>query len=187
MNRYVTMLLSHSNNPAAATGIPRRQALKRSKGTPGEGMTPEHLFVIVAYVSIVIMSIVLHEVAHGWVAYRCGDDTAYLMGRLTLNPLKHVDLFMTILLPAMCIYMGFPAFGGAKPVPVNPYRLRRPGIDDRLVSAAGVAANLAIVDAGLVTLTFGNASAVDREAGAGDPTPRTGLRRDDRAHAGDRV
>ena len=138
------MLSPHPNTPAAATGIPRREALERSKGTPGEGMTPEHLFVIVAYVSIVIMSIVLHEVAHGWVAYRCGDDTAYLMGRLTLNPLKHVDLFMTILLPAMCIYMGFPAFGGAKPVPVNPYRLRRPGIDDRLVSAAGVAANLAI-------------------------------------------
>jgi Zn-dependent protease len=107
-------------------------------------MTPEHLFVIVPYVAIVIMSIVLHEVAHGWVAYRCGDDTAYLMGRLTLNPLKHVDLFMTIVLPAMCIFMGFPAFGGAKPVPVNPYRLRRPVLDDRLVSAAGVAANLAI-------------------------------------------
>ncbi len=107
-------------------------------------MNPESLFINVCYAAIVIMSIVLHEIAHGWVAYQCGDDTAYLMGRLSLNPLKHIDPFMTILLPLLCIWLGFPAFGGAKPVPVNPYRFRHPGRDDRLVSIAGVAVNLAI-------------------------------------------
>lgn len=107
-------------------------------------MNPELVFIYGFYAAIVIMSIILHEIAHGWVAYQCGDDTAYLMGRLSLNPLRHVDPFLTILLPALCIWMGMPAFGGAKPVPVNPYRFKHPVRDDRLVSVAGVAVNLLI-------------------------------------------
>lgn len=107
-------------------------------------MDPMVIFVYGSYALIVIMSIVLHEIAHGWMAYQCGDDTAYLMGRLSLNPLKHIDPFLTLLLPALCIWQGLPVFGGAKPVPVNPYRFRHPMRDDRLVSLAGVATNLAI-------------------------------------------
>ena len=105
---------------------------------------PSYVFFVAASASLVILSIILHEIAHGWVAYKCGDDTAYLMGRLTLNPLKHIDPFLTVLLPLMCILMGMPAFGGPKPVPVNPYRLRHPVRDERLVSLAGVVVNFAL-------------------------------------------
>ncbi len=123
-------------------------------------MIPELIFINGCYIAIVILSIVLHEVAHGWVAYQCGDDTAYLMGRLTLNPLKHIDPFMTIVLPVACVLMGMPAFGGPKPIPVNPYRLRHPVRDERLVSAAGVAANLLIAFALAVVLRLALATGV---------------------------
>jgi len=76
----------------------------------------------------------IHEFAHGWVAHKCGDDTALYAGRLTLNPLAHLDLFGTIAF----IIAGF---GWAKPVPVNPYNFRNPRRDDILVSLAGVTAN----------------------------------------------
>ncbi len=102
------------------------------------------IFIYVSYAIIVIMSIVLHEIAHGWVAYKCGDDTAYLLGRLSLNPIRHIDPFMTILLPVICMFCHIPAFGGAKPVPVNPSRFRDRIAGERLVSLAGVAVNLAI-------------------------------------------
>ena len=101
-------------------------------------------YVIIGYAAIAIMSIVLHEIAHGYVAYRCGDPTAYLAGRLTLNPIKHIDPFMTIAVPALCLFLGLPVFGGAKPVPVNPYLLKRRVVHGRLVSLAGVVVNLAI-------------------------------------------
>jgi len=89
-----------------------------------------------------LFAIVVHEVAHGWVAFRLGDSTAYMMGRLTLNPLKHIDLIGTILVPViMILTMGF-AFGWAKPVPVNFHNLRHPRRDTALVAAAGPGANL---------------------------------------------
>lgn len=89
-----------------------------------------------------LFAIVVHEVAHGWVAFRLGDDTAYLMGRLTLNPLKHIDPIGTILVPLVLILtVGF-AFGWAKPVPVNFSRLRNPRRDTALVAVAGPASNL---------------------------------------------
>ncbi len=121
-------------------------------------MDPVLLFVYGATAAVVIMSIVLHEVAHGYVAYLCGDDTAYLMGRLSLNPIRHVDLFRTILLPVICIFLRMPAFGGAKPVPVNPLRFRHPVRDDRLVSLAGVAVNLAIAIVLALALRLGLAT-----------------------------
>ena len=68
----------------------------------------------------VLFSIVVHEVAHGWMAYRLGDDTAKRMGRLTLNPLTHIDIIGTIILPLMMMALGGPVFGWAKPVPFNP-------------------------------------------------------------------
>lgn len=89
-----------------------------------------------------LLAIVVHEVAHGWVALQLGDDTAYRMGRLTLNPLKHIDPIGTILVPLVLILtVGF-AFGWAKPVPVNFNNLRNHRRDTALVAAAGPFANL---------------------------------------------
>lgn len=91
----------------------------------------------------VLLAIILHEVAHGWVAERLGDNTARWMGRLTLNPLKHIDPIGTILIPIALIVIGSPfLFGYAKPVPVNFRNLRRPKQDMVLVALAGPATNL---------------------------------------------
>ncbi|MHB1202542.1 MAG: site-2 protease family protein [Acidithiobacillus sp.] len=91
----------------------------------------------------VIFAITVHEVAHGYVAWKHGDPTAMLMGRLTLNPLKHIDPFGTILLPALLLLLGSPfLFGYAKPVPVNFAGLRNPKRDMVLVALAGPVANL---------------------------------------------
>jgi Zn-dependent protease len=88
---------------------------------------------------------VAHEWAHAEAAYRQGDDTAYMLGRLTLNPLKHIDPFMTILLPAILLltHAGF-LFGAAKPVPVNPRKYRQYRKGELIVSLAGIAMNLAL-------------------------------------------
>ena len=89
-----------------------------------------------------LFAIVVHEVAHGWVARQLGDDTAYLMGRLTLNPLKHIDPIGTILVPLILILtVGF-AFGWAKPVPVNFNNLYKQRRDTALVAVAGPFSNL---------------------------------------------
>lgn len=91
----------------------------------------------------VLFAITVHEVAHGWVAWKRGDPTAMLMGRLTLNPLKHVDPFGTILLPGMLLLLHSPfLFGYAKPVPVNFAGLRDPKRDMVLVALAGPLANV---------------------------------------------
>jgi len=93
---------------------------------------------------LMIPALVLHELAHGWVAYRLGDTTAKRAGRLTLNPLKHIDLFGTIILPALLFFIsnGSFAFGYAKPVPINPnnFRDRKKGI--LLTGIAGPAMNV---------------------------------------------
>jgi Zn-dependent protease len=91
----------------------------------------------------VILAITLHEAAHGYVAHLLGDDTAWRLGRVTLNPLKHIDPFGTILLPAVFILSGSPIkFGYAKPVPVNFSALHNPKRDMIWVAAAGPAANV---------------------------------------------
>ena len=91
----------------------------------------------------VLFAIVLHEVAHGWVADKLGDDTARWMGRLTLNPIKHIDPVGTILIPVALLVVGSPfLFGYAKPVPVNFRKLRRPKQDMIWVALAGPATNL---------------------------------------------
>ena len=91
----------------------------------------------------VLAAVILHELAHGYVAYRLGDPTAARLGRLTLNPIAHVDMFGTVLLPLMLIMSGSPfLFGYAKPVPVNFANLRHPRRDMIYVAAAGPAMNL---------------------------------------------
>lgn len=93
---------------------------------------------------VLLLAMVAHEYAHGYAAKRQGDLTAYQLGRLTWNPLKHIDPFMTVILPLLLAIMGGPIFGGAKPVPVNPRNYRNHRRGDIIVSLAGVAANLAI-------------------------------------------
>ncbi|MBT8116555.1 MAG: site-2 protease family protein [Gammaproteobacteria bacterium] len=98
--------------------------------------------LIAIWVVPVLLAITVHETAHGWVAAKLGDTTAYMLGRLTLNPLKHIDPFGTILLPAMMIMLAGFALGYAKPVPVNWSNLRHPKRDMAIVAAAGPFVNL---------------------------------------------
>ncbi|OYV61442.1 MAG: hypothetical protein B7Z69_00875 [Actinobacteria bacterium 21-73-9] len=100
-------------------------------------------FQIYFFIALV-PSIVLHEVSHGYVAYLFGDTTARDAHRLSLNPLRHVDLFGTLLLPALLVLSGLPAFGYAKPVPVNVGRLRRPRQQALWVGLAGPATNVVL-------------------------------------------
>ena len=91
---------------------------------------------------VLLFSIIIHEFAHGATAYRKGDDTAYLSGRLTLNPLPHIDPIGSILIPAICVMSHLPAIGWAKPVPINPLRMPRPRRDMAIVALSGPASNI---------------------------------------------
>jgi Zn-dependent protease len=100
----------------------------------------------VLVIGFLILSLAIHEVAHAVVALWCGDTTARDLGRITLNPVPHIDPFMTIVLPALLLFMsgGRFAFGGAKPVPVNPANLRHPLRDMALVAIAGPLSNIVL-------------------------------------------
>ncbi len=103
----------------------------------------------------VLIAIVFHEVAHGWVAFRLGDPTAARMGRLTLNPISHIDLFGTILLPLLLIIVRAPfLFGYAKPVPVNFYNLNHPKRDMVWVALAGPMTNIILAFGSVLVLKF---------------------------------
>ncbi len=102
----------------------------------------------------VILAITVHEVAHGWVALKLGDSTAKMLGRLTLNPVKHIDPIGTLLVPGLLLVMGGFIFGWAKPVPVTWENLRKPKRDMALVALAGPLSNLlmALMWAGVLKL-----------------------------------
>jgi Zn-dependent protease len=105
---------------------------------------------------LLVLCLGIHEAAHGWVALKCGDTTARDLGRITLNPIPHIDLFMTILLPAM-IYIGSGGrmlFGGAKPVPVSFHRLRHPWRDMSFVAIAGPLSNFLLALLFMVAFKF---------------------------------
>ncbi|HVV67627.1 MAG TPA: site-2 protease family protein [Gammaproteobacteria bacterium] len=103
------------------------------------------LQIILIYAIPILFAITVHEVAHGWVASRLGDQTARMMGRLTLNPIKHIDPIGTIIVPALLLLtVGF-LFGWAKPVPITWRNLRHPRRDAALVAIAGPFANLVMV------------------------------------------
>jgi Zn-dependent protease len=110
------------------------------------------LFLASIWVIPVLLAITMHEAAHGWAAWKLGDDTAKLMGRVTFNPLAHIDPFGTIILPAILISAGGILFGWAKPVPVNFGRLGRPRRDMVLVAAAGPAINIGLAIASALAL-----------------------------------
>jgi Zn-dependent protease len=104
------------------------------------------LVVKILIIACLIESIVLHEMAHGYVAWLFGDPTAKRQGRITLNPIPHIDLLWTIVIPIIAFFLSKGTFiiGGAKPVPVNPHNYYRPVLGDICVSAAGVAVNFLI-------------------------------------------
>jgi Zn-dependent protease len=105
-------------------------------------------------IPVLLFSVIAHEVAHGYIAYLCGDNTAKYQGRLTFNPIPHIDMFGTIIFPALLLITSAPILiGWAKPVPVNPANFRSPRRDDLLVSLAGIATNLAL--AVLCTVLYG--------------------------------
>ncbi len=105
---------------------------------------------MVVAVPAIMMAVILHEYAHGWMAYRMGDSTAKEEGRLTLNPIPHIDPFGTLIFPALLIILNSPVlFGWAKPVPINPMRFRDLKVGTFFVSVAGIGMNV------LLALLFG--------------------------------
>jgi len=108
-------------------------------------------FDLVFY-AVLVPSIILHEISHGWVALAFGDDTAKRAGRLTLNPIPHIDPFGTIILPVLLLVTTHRAFGYAKPVPVNLRNLRNPRDQGLLVSLAGPALNIVLLVASTLTI-----------------------------------
>jgi len=99
---------------------------------------------------VLLFSVIAHEYAHGYAALKQGDDTALMLGRLTWNPIKHIDPFMTVLLPLMLWLAHGPLLGGAKPVPVNPRNYRNFKRGDIIVSLAGVFVNLLLALASVI-------------------------------------
>lgn len=93
---------------------------------------------------ILLYSVIIHECSHAIVAYKLGDPTAYLAGRITLNPIKHIDLYMTIIMPLVTYILLHFSFGGAKPVPINPYNFRNSDKGMMISSLAGPLSNFAL-------------------------------------------
>ena len=122
------------------------------------------------FIPCLIIAIVFHEVAHGLAAKALGDPTASEKGRLSLNPLRHVDPIGTLLVPGGLLLLGAPAFGWAKPVPVNKWRLDNPRFGMMAVAAAGPASNFVLAFVGAIVLgVIGTLGASFAESAAGFP------------------
>ena len=116
-------------------------------------MTQQHVDYVFQVI-VFLFAISVHESAHAWMASRCGDPTARMLGRVTLNPIRHIDLFGTIILPVMALIMHFPVIGWAKPTPVDPRNFDHPIRDDIYTSVAGPVSNflVAIIAVGAMML-----------------------------------
>lgn len=108
--------------------------------------------IVFVQLAILLFSIIIHEISHGYVAEMLGDPTARREGRLTLNPISHIDPIGSVALPLLLYISGAPIFGWAKPVPYNPYNLKNPKLGGGLIGLAGPLSNL--IFAGLFTLTI---------------------------------
>lgn len=115
-------------------------------------MTPQAALQIVYQMIAFLLAISVHESAHAWTASRCGDPTARMLGRVSLNPIRHIDLFGTIILPLVAAISGIPLLGWAKPTPVDPRNFKHPMRDDILTSVAGPVSNFLIASIALVIL-----------------------------------
>lgn len=116
-------------------------------------MTREHVLIVYQIVAF-LFAISVHESAHAWTAFRCGDPTAYMLGRVTLNPIKHIDLFGTVILPLLLAVMGAPLIGWAKPTPVNTRNFKKLVKYDILTSVAGPVSNMLVAAASIVVLAI---------------------------------
>jgi Zn-dependent protease len=114
-------------------------------------MTLQHVDILFQVI-VFLFAISIHESAHAWMANRRGDPTAYMLGRVTLNPLKHIDPIGTILLPAIAIFAHLPVLGWARPTPVNPRNFANPVADDILTSVAGPVSNFIVASAAVAVL-----------------------------------
>ncbi len=111
-----------------------------------------HAVLILFQIAVLLFAISLHEAAHAWTAWRLGDPTARMLGRVTLNPLRHIDPFGTVLIPLLCVYAGFPLIGWAKPTPVTTRNFKHIRRDDILTTLAGPASNLLTAIVALIVL-----------------------------------
>jgi Zn-dependent protease len=129
-----------------------------------ERMNIDFLYIGLVII-VILLSMTLHEAMHGFVAYWLGDDTAKIHGRLTLNPIKHIDPYMTLLLPILLAVAGLPIFGGAKPVPFNPQNVRFGEWGAALIALAGPLTNfvIAFVGFGVWTLAGSPTSGIGGE------------------------
>lgn len=113
-----------------------------------------NIISLVIQLFVLLFAITIHEAAHGWMASKFGDDTARSLGRVTLNPVAHIDPIGTVLLPILLVIMRAPVFGWAKPVPVNPFNLRNPRRDNLWISAAGPMANILVASFSLIAIVL---------------------------------
>ncbi|HXY04512.1 MAG TPA: site-2 protease family protein [Terriglobales bacterium] len=114
-------------------------------------MTLQHVAILFQLIAF-LFAISIHESAHAWTANRCGDPTARMLGRITLNPIKHIDLFGTVILPLIAMLTHFPVIGWAKPTPVDPRNFRNPVLDDILTSVAGPVSNFIVATGATIIL-----------------------------------
>lgn len=115
-------------------------------------MQPQQIVFYIFEGVAFLFAISVHESAHAWMAWRRGDPTAQMLGRISLNPIRHIDPVGTVLLPALCIWGGFPMIGWAKPTPVNPLNFRNHVLDDILTSVAGPISNFMVATASLFAM-----------------------------------
>ena len=113
-----------------------------------------HFQDFLLFLPVLLLSVIAHEYAHGYAALKHGDDTALMLGRLTWNPVKHIDPFLTILLPLVLWMAHAPILGGARPVPVNPRKYRNFKRGDIIVSLAGVFTNLLVAVGCVIALAL---------------------------------
>jgi Zn-dependent protease len=117
-------------------------------------MTPQRVVDILFQLIAFLFAISVHESAHAWMANRRGDPTARMLGRISLNPIKHIDPVGTILLPLIAMATNFPAIGWAKPTPVDPRNFKNPVLDDILTAVAGPISNFIVATAATILLAL---------------------------------
>jgi len=131
-------------------------------------MTPARIAEILYQMIAFLFAISVHESAHAWTASRCGDPTARMLGRVTLNPIRHIDPIGTIVLPLVAAISGIPLLGWAKPTPVDPRNFRHPVMDDILTSVAGPISNFIVATGALLLLGAISISSAAGHSAIGD-------------------
>src|SRR5207244_9005842 len=116
-------------------------------------MTLQHIDIVFQLIAC-LSAISIHESSHAWMANLRGDPTARMLGRISLNPIRHIDPIGTLLLPAMALFFHVPVLGWAKPTPVDPRNFRNPVLDDILTSVVGPVSNFVVASSAVLVLVF---------------------------------